>query len=198
MDEFISLDDIINQSAGSIPDPVLWRYYKCLERREILVHGEICDDFLEMVVLPYIEMDNDGSGKPITIILSTNGGSVYDGFALIDAIEQAKTPTVIKVISIAASMGSYIAMAGKNNPNVTCVCHKFAVGLIHGGYNSLNGSLFQVRDSFNFNESYEEKIREYVLTHSKIDDKMYDAIERKEYWMDSDEMMRLGIVDKII
>ena len=31
-----------------------------------------------------------------------------------------------------------------------------------------------------------------------FDEKLYEKIERKEYWMDADEMKRLGIVDEII
>lgn len=37
-----------------------------------------------------MEMDNDGTNEPITIILNTPGGDVYDGFALVDAIEHIK------------------------------------------------------------------------------------------------------------
>ena len=37
-----------------------------------------------------------------------------------------------------------------------------------------------------------------MLSHTKIDDDLYDKIERQEYWIDADEMLELGIVDKII
>lgn len=158
----------------------------------------IADDIVEMAILPFLDMDGDGSGKPIDIIISTPGGDVYSGFALVDAIEKAKTPTTIHIIGLAASMGTLIAMAGKNNPNVKSVCSPFSVGLIHSGETYMEGSLHSVRDTFNFSEVYENKVKEYILSHSKIDEEYYSKIERKELWLDADEMLRLGVVDEII
>ena len=101
-------------------------------------------------------------------------------------------------MAMAASMGTLIAMAGKNNPNVKTVCHPFSVGLIHSGSQYMEGTAHAVKDTFNFSQHYEEKIKNYILTHTKIDENLYDKIERKEYWMDADEMLRLGVVDEII
>ncbi len=130
--------------------------------------------------------------------MSTIGGEIYNGFNLVDQIEKAKSPVTIHIMSIAASMGILIAMAGKNNKNVKTVCHPFSVGLLHSGSQYIEGSVHAVRDTFNFSQHYEDKIKKYILSHSKIDDELYEKIERKEYWMDSDEMKRLNIVDEII
>lgn len=153
---------------------------------------------LELAVIPFMEMDNDGTGEPIEIILSTVGGNVYDGFNLVDQIEKAKTSVTIHVMAMAASMGLLIAMAGKNNPNVKTVCHPFSVGLLHSGSQCMEGSAHAVKDTFNFSQQYKEKIKEFILSHTKIDEDTYEKVERKEYWMDSDEMLKLGIVDEII
>lgn len=62
----------------------------------------------------------------------------------------------------------------------------------------MEGSAHAVKDTFDFSQHYEEKIKDYILSHSKIDADLYEKVERKEYWMDADEMKRLGIVDEII
>ena len=143
-------------------------------------------------------MDNDGTGKPIEIIISTVGGEIYSGFNFVDQIEKAKSPVTIHIMSMAASMGFLIAMAGKNNPNVETICHPFSVGLLHSGSQYMEGSAHAVKDTFDFSQHYEEKIKDYILSHSKIDADLYEKVERKEYWMDADEMKRLVIVDEII
>lgn len=143
-------------------------------------------------------MDSDNSNVPIEIIINTVGGEIYNGFDLVDQIERAKTPVIIHIMSMAASMGFLIAMAGKNNPHVKTVCHPFSVGLLHSGSQYMEGSAHAVKDAFDFSQRYEEKIKNYILSHTKINEKLYEKIERKEYWMDADEMMRLGIVDEII
>ena len=181
-----------------LPDYTMYQYYKNLKNRKIIINQVIADDLLELAILPFMEMDNDGSGQPIEIILSTVGGEIYSGFNFVDQIERAKSPVVIHIMSMAASMGFLIAMAGKNNPNVKTVCHPFSVGLLHSGSQYMEGTTHAVKDTFDFSQQYEEKIKQYILSHTKLDEATYDKVERKEYWMDADEMLRLGIVDEII
>ena len=195
----LTLEDLLAalQPTG-LPDIVLYQYYKNLLNRKIIINEQIGDALMETAILPFIEMDNDGTGKPIEIIISTVGGGICSGFNLVDQIEKAKSPVTIHIMSMVASMGFLIAMAGKNNPNVKTVCHPFSVGLLHSGSQYMEGSAHAVKDTFDFSQHYEEKIKNYILTHTKIDENLYEKIERKEYWMDADEMKRLGIVDEII
>lgn len=192
----IPLSDLVGDNT--LPDPVTYQYYKQLKNRRIIINAEIGEDLLEYATLPFIEMDSDGSNSPIEIMISTLGGEIYSGFNLVDQIEKSKSPVTIHVMSMAASMGLLIAMAGKNNPNVRTVCHPFSVGLLHSGSQYMEGSAHAVKDTFDFSQHYEEKIRDYILSHTNIDENLYDKIERKEYWMDADEMVRLGIVDEIL
>ena len=194
----IDLAEILANQPGCLPDFADYQYYKNLMERRLILNAGIDDDLLELIILPYMEMDNDGTGEPIEIILNSGGGEIYSGFNLVDQIERAKTPTTIHIMSMAASMGTLIAMAGKNNPNVKTVCHPFSVGLLHGGSQYMEGSAHAVKDLFNFTEQYENKIKDFILTHSNITEDYYEKIERKELWLDADEMLRLGVVDEII
>ena len=197
--ELMTLEELIGGIDGScLPDPTLYTYYKFLTKRQIVINNEIGDDILEMATLPYMEMSSDGSGKPIEIILATPGGDMFQGFNLIDQIDNTNTPTIIHIMSTAMSMGILIAMAGKNNPNVKTVCHPFSVGLLHDGSYYLEGTKHEVKDFFNFTQAYEEKIKRYILSHSKIDETQYEKMERTELWLDAEGMLKLGIVDEII
>lgn len=196
LDELIN--EILKDFKTGLPDPVMYQYYKQLRNRIIIINEEIGDTLLETAVIPFMEMDNDGTGQPIEIIISTVGGEIYNGFNFIDMIEKAKTPTTIHIMSMAVSMGLLISMAGKNNPNVKTVCHPFSVGLLHSGSQYMEGSAHAVKDTFDFSQQYEQKIKNYILTHTSIDEELYNKIERKEFWMDADEMKKMGIVDEII
>lgn len=178
--------------------PAMYQYYKGLQNRTIIINEQITSDIVENVMLPLIEMDNDGTGKPITIRLSTVGGSLFDGITLCDIIDNVKTPTTIIVQTYAYSMGGIILMAGYNNPNVKKVCYKHSTALLHAGSTYLEGNSSSVKDQFHFHEKFEKKLKEYTLTHSKISEEEYDAMERYEYYMDSDTMLEKGLVDEII
>lgn len=192
----ISLDELLGSPTDlSIP---CYQYYKGLKNRRIIINDQITSDIVESVMLPLLEMDNDGSGKPIEIILCSVGGSLFDGMALCDIIDSLKTPTTIKVITYAYSMGGLILMSGYNNPNVKKVCYKHSTALIHAGSTYLEGNSTSVRDTFNFHQDFEKKIKEYTLSHSNITDEEYDKMERFEWYMTSDIMLEKGLVDEIL
>lgn len=56
----IPLSDLVGDS--SLPDPVMYQYYKNLKDRRIIINDQIGSDIVEMVMLPLLQMDNDGTG----------------------------------------------------------------------------------------------------------------------------------------
>lgn len=181
-----------------LPDPVTYQYYKRLKERKIIINEQIGSDIVEMVMLPLLEMDNDGTGKPIDIILNTIGGSLFDGASLCNIIDNLKCPTTITVMTYAYSMGSIILMAGYNNLNVKKRCYKFSTALLHAGSIYLEGNSTSVKDQFNFYQKFEDIIKDYTLSHSNITPEEYEKMERYEWYMTSDIMLEKGLVDEII
>lgn len=196
MAEYIEMDLNELLGKGSLPSPVDYQYYKKLNSNTIIINDEINSCLLEYAILPLMDMDKDPNVKEINIILNTVGGAIYDGFSLVAVLEKVTTPTTIRIMGMAASMGALIAMA--KNKNLKVVCDRFTVGLIHSGSQYMEGSTHAVRDTFHFSERYEEKIKDYILSHTKIDEQMYKEIERQEFWMDAEDMLKYGIVDDII
>ena len=174
------------------------QHEKLLKNRIILINDTISELTIEKAVMPLLQMDNDGSNKKITIYINTNGGSVYDGLCLCNIIERLKTETEIIVLGYAYSMGSIILMSGKNNPNVIRKCYPFSTALIHGGSAYVGGTSSQVKDYFKFNEKFEKRIADFIVSHTNLSEDDYAAIERYEAYMDSDEMLEKGLVDEII
>lgn len=192
----VDLNELL--SAPTELSPITYQYYKGLKNRTIIINDQIGADVVENVMLPLINMDNDGSGKPITIYLSTVGGSLFDGMPLCDIIDGLKTPTTIIVPTYAYSLGGLILMAGYKNPNVKKICYKHSTALLHAGSTYLEGNSSSVKDTFHFHEKYEEKIKSYTLTHSNITEDEYEKMERFEWYMDSDTMLAKGLVDEIL
>ena len=57
----IPLSDLCQDT--SLPDPVTYQYYKNLKDRKIIINEQITSDIVEMVMIPLLEMDNDGTGN---------------------------------------------------------------------------------------------------------------------------------------
>lgn len=195
----LTLDDIAAAlKPTGLPDIIMYQYYKNLEKRTIIINEQITANIVESVMLPLMEMDNDGTGEPINIILNTVGGSLFDGATLCNIIDNLKTPTTITVFTYAYSMGSIILMSGYNNPNVKKKCYKHSTALLHAGSSYLEGDSMSVKDQFNFYQKFEDVIKDYTLSHSKITPEEYEKMERYEWYMTSDTMLEKGLVDEII
>lgn len=192
--DIINLEKIISETT----DPATYQYFKGLKERRIIFNADVDEYIVENAMIPLMEMDNDGTGEPITIVLNTYGGSLWDGMPFCDIIDNLKTPTTILVTGHAYSMGGYFLMAGYNNPNVTKKCFKHSTALIHDGSIELEGSNSKVKDTLKFTEQYEEQLKEYVLSHSKISARTYNQKKRNEWFMDSAEMLKYGLVDEVI
>lgn len=190
--------ETIIERLSETSNPIFFQYFKNLKNRTIVINDEVSENIIEMAVLPLLEMDNDGSGKDINILISSPGGAVYAGLTLCSVIDKLKCKTTITALSYVMSMGALITMAGFNNPNVYKKCYPFTVGLIHGGNQFIDGTSSQVKDFFNFNEKYEEKIKEYILTHSKITEKDYKKMLKSEWYMTAEDMVKYGIVQEIV
>ena len=192
----ICLDALISNPMEISPES--YQYYAGLQKRRILFNDTVDAGIVERVIVPLMDMDSDESGDPIEIILATPGGSTFDSLILCNIIDNLKTPTTIRVMGYAFSMGGLFLCAGYNNPNVKKVCYPFSAALLHAGNVGLEGSANAVKDTMKFNDEMNEKIRKYVLSHSKITEEEYAKMERCEWYMCAEKMLELGLVDEII
>ena len=115
MAEYVELDlnELLDKlGQGALPKFDEYQYYKNLKERKIIINNTIDAMLVEQVMLPLLEMDNDGTGKPIEIVLCSCGGSLFDGMVLCDIIDGLKCPTTVTVYTYAYSIGSIILMAG--------------------------------------------------------------------------------------
>ena len=117
---------------------------------------------------------------------------------LCDIIDRLHTPTVITALGCAFSMGFLILSAGKDNPYVERRCYPFSVGLLHDGMTAISGNVGDVKDTYEFYDKYDEKLRQYVLAHTDITPKEYDKTRRKQWFMTAEEMLKYGVVDTIL
>ena len=193
----IDINQLVEQLKET-SNPVFYQYFRHLEKRTIVINEQIDESIIEYAVLPLLEMDNDGIGKEINILLNTLGGQVYNGLLLCDVISKLKTKTTITVLAYAYSMGSLLLMSAYSNPNVTVKCYPFTTALIHGGSDYLQGTASQIKDYYNFTTKYKKKIKDFMLYNSKITEDEYEKMSRHEWYMTSEEMLKYGLVDEII
>lgn len=197
----------------SIPEEVLaqlmdsgikvydYQYYNQLtNNRTVVLNSEIGDDFLERVYLPLRDFENDSDERPVTLIMSTPGGGVFDALFLCDYLKHYKKKLNIIVCGCAFSMGAVILCGISSNPNITRMAYPNSVFLIHDGYTALNGSTEAktAQDIMKFNETVDERVGKIIVSGLNITQEEYDSKARKQWFMFADEAKERGLIDTII
>lgn len=174
-------------------------YLKDLKQRKLFITAGICQETVDDAIRHIMQINREDMGiavsdrKPILLYLSSNGGDVDAGFALIDVILNSETPVFVINQGYQYSMGFLIGLAGHKRFTMP-----HATFLMHDGSQFIYNSGAKAQDQMEFNKRMEERIKEYVLSRTKITSEMYDSQMRKEWYMFSDEAKRLGVTDYII
>ncbi len=180
-------------------DPATYQYFtKLLDERTIIFNQEVDERIVERVAIPLLDFEKDASADPVTLIIATVGGSISDGFVLCNIIDNYKKPLNVIILGYAASMGTIMLAAGAHNPNVTRKCYPFTYALLHAGSTAFSGEALSVQDTLEFNKRIDEKVKQFIISHTKISEDEYTQHERKQWFLDADDMLKYGFVDEII
>lgn len=171
-----------------------------LEERHLYINGGIDENVMENItyhILRYNRLDKDiptEKRKPIILYLNSPGGNVTDGFGVIDSIIQSQTPVYTVNLAMCYSMGFLIFLAGEKRfgmPNSTYLCHD--------GSSFAYDSMSKLKDRMEFETGQmEQHTKNYILSRTKIDTKIYDEKYRTEWYMYPEEAKKYDIVTHII
>ena len=170
-----------------------------IQNRVLLINEHITDvtvDNQVMCILRWNAEDKDlpvDKRKTITIYINSEGGSSFDGQALIDVILASKTKVRTVALGMVASMAYLIYIAGHER-----IAFANAALLQHEGETNVGGVTSKARDTMEFFDDMEDRIRKYILSRTAITDEKYEAVYKKEWWMYAQEAKEFGIVDRII
>lgn len=168
----------------------------------IFTLGEITNESANEILGLIHEVNREDSVKlpedkvPIKLIINSPGGSVYDGMAVIDAIETSLTPIHTYVYGHAMSMAFAIASCGHYryaSKRATFMYHEMSWGTER---EKMKYHEQEVKEGKRFWKLYDS----VVVSHSKIKLLSLEAVrkESKEWYITPDQALKLGLIDEII
>ena len=174
-------------------------YLRDLKQRKLFISTNICQETVDDAIRHIMQINREDMGvdredrKPIILYVTSNGGDVDAGFALVDVILSSETPVYVINQGYQYSMGFLIGLAGHKR-----FAMPHAKFLMHDGSQFIYNSGAKAQDQMEFNKRMEERIKQYVLSRTEITSEMYDSQMRKEWYMFADEAKKLGVTDYII
>lgn len=135
-------------------------------------------------------------GCPIEIQINSPGGSIFEGFVLIDFLrdlrEKGHHITII-AYGMAASMAGVILQAADVR-----VMGRHAFLLIHEGSLGASGDWAQVQDRVELMKLFHTKILDLFAQRSKVKASWIKTRwARKDWWLTSEECLKHGFVDEV-
>ena len=132
---------------------------------------------------------------PIHLHVNSPGGSVFAGVSIVDTINSCHSDVHTYVDGSAASAATLIVASGATGHRHI---GKNSFMLIHQPHLEWAGKLDDFMDEVKNQEKIYETVKSIYSDRCKIKGKKLDDILTHELWLDANECVKLGLVDKIV
>lgn len=139
------------------------------------------------------ELANHNDVSQIDIYINSRGGDVFEGFSIYNQLKRHKAHKTVYIDGVAASIASFIAMAGDE-----IVMPKNSVMMIHQMWMHMVGNADELRKA----ADDLDKINEagYAAYLQKAGDKLtagkLKEMQREETWLKAHECIEYGLADR--
>lgn len=169
-------------------------FSRLLRERIIFINGQIEDGMAALVCAQILSLEADNPDKEISLYINSPGGVVTSGFAIYDTMRYVRCPISTVCMGYAASMGSFLLMAGTPGrrialPNAQIVVHQ-----------PLGGFQGQASDIERHAENILKIKRRMIRLYSEHCGRPPEDVERtldRDYFMTADEAKAWGVVDHV-
>ena len=131
---------------------------------------------------------------PVYLFISSGGGDYYAGMSAFDHIKNMDYPVYTVIDGLTASAGTFISLAGKKR-----LMLRSSWVLIHqiktwfNGYNTFE----ELKDEMLNTTNIMNSLNTMYLENTKISKKKLDTFFKHDLYLNSDQALKLGIVDEI-
>ena len=169
-------------------------YSRLLKDRIILLSGEIDDDIANSVVAQLLYLDSLNQDD-IHLYINSPGGSITSGMAIYDTMNFIKSDVSTICIGMAASMAAFLLSSGKKKkryilPN--------AEVMIHQPLGGAKGHATEIKIAAERILKLKDKLNKILAKNTKKNLKTIEKDTERDNFLDANEAIEYGIVDKII
>lgn len=194
--DVIDLSSIINDDEAGIYDKLSAGFLA----KRILIFNEditamVIDDAISWILQWNLEdlLIPKKERVPITIFIHSYGGDMYAAGPMMDIMQASETPIRVVGLGLIASAAYLIYLAADERYSF-----KNSIFLMHDGEIDVQNSSGKAKDTMAFFDGMNERVKQYVLDRTAIDEELYDKNKDREMYMYADRAKELGIVQKII
>lgn len=172
-------------------------YSRLLKDRIIILGTPINDAVANNVIAQMLFLEADNPEKDIQLYINSPGGSVTSGMGIYDIMQFVKCEVATTCIGLAASMGSFLLMAGTPGkryslPNARVMIHQ---PLISGG---LAGQASDIEIHARELLKTKRLLTEIYQHHTGQTYEVLDKAMDRDNYMNAEEAKKFGLVDHVV
>ena len=170
-------------------------YSRLLRERIIFLVGPVNDHTASLVVAQLLFLESENPDKDIHFYINSPGGSVTAGMSIFDTMEFIKPDVSTMCVGMAASMGSFLLMAGAKGkrfslPNARVMIHQPSGGA-QGQATDIEIHAREIlKTRAQLNKIYAERTGQPL-------EKIQADMER-DFFMDPEEAKAYGLIDQVL
>lgn len=164
----------------------------------IYIHGDIVLGLLfDFVAKVRVILDNrpeERKNDPITILLNSDGGDVYEALGIIDYIKGL--PVKVNIIARGRAMSAAALMLACTTG--TRAASKMTSIMVHEISSANQGKASDIRANADHLEELEDLTFELLAKHSKMDLEFWRKSSRKDFFFSATKALEYGLIDTIL
>lgn len=161
---------------------------------EILIYEDIGDNWLGGISAKQFvdDLKEIKNVKSINVRINSDGGSVFDGNTIYNALKRHDARITVDIDGLAASIASIIAMAGDE---IRIAENGFM--MIHDPWMVAGGTAQELRDAADTMDKVQEQLVNTYVKRTGGDAAEIADLMAAETWMNAEEALERGFVDVI-
>jgi ATP-dependent Clp protease protease subunit len=170
-------------------------YSRLLRERIVFLVGPVNDMTANLVVAQMLFLESENPDKDIFLYINSPGGSVSAGLSIFDTMNFIKPDVSTLCMGMAASMGSFLLMAGAKGKRIALPNAKI---MIHQPSGGAQGQATDIEiTAREIIKTREQLNRLYADRTGQAYEKIANDMER-DFYMSPEEAKTYGLIDQVI
>ena len=170
-------------------------YSRLLKERVIFMVGQVEDHMANLIVAQMLFLESENPDKDIHLYINSPGGAVTSGMAIYDTMQFIKPDVSTVCMGQAASMGALILTGGAAGKRY-CLPHSRV--MIHQPLGGFQGQASDIEIHAREILRVRERLNDILKKHTGQDLATIEADTERDRFMEADEAMKYGLIDKVI
>lgn len=169
-------------------------YSRLLKDRIVFLSGEINDEVANLIVSELLYL-NSLNNEDIYLYINSPGGSVTAGMAIYDTMNFIKCDVSTICVGMCASMAAFLLSSGTKGKRV---CLKNGEVMIHQPLGGVQGQATEIKIHAERIIKLKEKLNKILASNTGKNIKDIERDTERDYYLDSEEALEYGLVDKVL